>query len=68
MDRRNLKMDKVRRRTENAKSMVFKTADQGTFMIMNKSTMEKIDAPSDSVLAFVQAQRNRVPRQAHLPC
>ena len=67
MDRRNLKMDKVNNRTMNAKQMVFQTQDKQSFMIMNRTTLEKLDAPSDNVLDFVHAQRNKVKRQTHLP-
>ena len=45
MDKRNKKMDKVNNRTNNAKSMVFQTRDAQQFMIMNRSTLEKLDAP-----------------------
>ena len=62
MDKRNRKMDKINNRTTNAKQMIFQTPDSQKFMIMNASTLEKLDAPSDSVIDFVMAQRNRVPR------
>ena len=62
MDKRNRKMDKINNRTTNAKQMVFQTRDSQKYMIMNNSTLEKLDAPVDSVLDFVKAQRDRVPR------
>lgn len=68
MDKRNLKLQKVNNRTNNAKQIVFETRDKQRFMIMNKTTLEKLDAPTDNVLDFVKAQRNRVRRQTHLPC
>ena len=58
MDKRNRKMDKVNNRTANAKSMVFQVRGENMekqqFMIMNASTLEKMDAPQDSVLDFVR--------------
>jgi len=67
MDRQNIKSAKANSRTVNAKSLVFQTRDNQRFMIMNKTTMEKLDAPADHVLDFVKQQRTRVKRQAHLP-
>ncbi len=42
--------------------MVFENRDRQKFMILNKTTLEKLDAPADNVLAFVHAQRNKVKR------
>ena len=36
-------------------------------MVANKVTAEKFDGVSEKVHSFVLAQRNRVPRQTHLP-
>lgn len=62
MDKRNVKMERVLNRTGNAKSMVFETMDKQRFMIMNRTTLEKVEAPQDSVLDFVMQTRNRVKR------
>ena len=56
MDKRNRKQEKQVRRTSEAKSMVFKTGGEN-FMILNQSTLEKINEPSDGVKSFVLEQR-----------
>ena len=43
MDKQNRRKDRISNRTANAKAMVFETADARKFMIMNASTLEKID-------------------------
>ena len=53
MDKQNRRKDRISNRTANAKAMVFETADARKFMIMNASTLEKIDQPADSVLSFI---------------
>ena len=53
MDRKNRKMEKVNRRTVDAKSMVFESGSGQRFMVLNKTTLDKLDAPQDSVLDFV---------------
>ena len=68
MDKRNKKTDRVATRTANAKHMVFQTSDRQKYMITNQTTLDKLDAPVGSVLDFVKQQRDRVPRQSHLPC
>ena len=69
MDKRNRKVDrKNNRSTGLAKSMMFETSDRQRFMIMNRQTFEKVDAPQESVMDFVVQARNRVKRQSHLPC
>ena len=55
MDKQNRKKDRIANRTANAKEMVFETPDARRFMIMNSSTLEKVDGPSENVLAFITA-------------
>ena len=63
MDKRNKIITK---RGKSKKNSVFQKDDQ-KFMLVNRKTLSKVDAPSLEVSDFLSAARSRVPRQACLP-